>query len=37
MQFEQLNQQSYGATVERWTWEADANDVFPHEVERKLR
>ncbi|MFZ3124544.1 MAG: hypothetical protein WA129_05385 [Acidovorax sp.] len=37
MQFEQLNQQSYEATLERWTWEADANDVFPHEVERRLR
>ena len=36
MQFEQLNQKSYEATLERWTWEADANDGFPHEVERKL-
>ena len=37
LQFEQLTEQSYKATLERWTWEADANDVFPHEVERKLR
>ncbi len=37
MQFEQLNQQSYEETLRRWTWEADANDGFPHEVERKLK
>jgi len=37
MQFEQLNQQAYEATLKRWTWEADVNDGFPHEVERKLR
>lgn len=36
MQFEQLNQHSYEATLKRWTWEAEANDVFPNEVERKL-
>lgn len=37
MKFEQLDQESYQATLQRWTWEAESNDIFPHEVERKLQ
>lgn len=37
MRFEQLDRKNYEATLQRWTWEAEANDRFPHEVERKLR
>lgn len=37
MEFELIDQKTYETTLSRWAWEADVNDGFPHEVERKLQ
>lgn len=36
MEFRRIVQADYDATLEKWVGEAEANDLFPHEVRSKL-
>lgn len=36
MEFRKIEERDYNATLEKWVSEAEANDLFPHEVKSKL-